>query len=647
MNNRRTPDALIQSLGGWYIILVVLIGQIIGLLGAIPGLISIRLNAVFSDELQTLLSSLIPVLVIASQLILVGISWWSTTSARKRLDAWSKKSLRANPDEELKAWREITNLITRYGISAFLINLFAVVLPIFFIVLIRTESISMFFQPTSDSSSTPVFLLLGGLAAELGAVILSVLIIERLTLRPRLILLPNDFETQLEGRTGALLSIKFRILTLGLVIIAVAIIAPVGFKQTIRVLYSEVGSLQVFTDLRTQSLLLSGLVIVLGLGFSYYATRSISDPIKDLIETFKKIERGNLSQRVPVTGTDELATVATHFNRMIAQLDTLQTTLEQQVAERTRQLTATNEVGRVASSILNPDELLSKVISLFTEQFNYYYAAFYLLDSSEKWAELKEATGQAGQVLKQNRHRLEIAGKSMVAACIRERLPRIAQNAPEEKQRFENPLLPYTRSEIALPLIVGDRVLGALNVQSTRQSDFGEEVVETMQNMANQVAISLENARLFQEAQHSIRELRTIQQQYLLEGWSGFNAQKEELEYTIGDAGEIDIQTLNIPISLRDQIIGQITLEGHEEWTQDQQSLVDAVATQAAVALENARLVAESRQVALRERTLAEINSRIWSAATIDNVLQTVVKELGRRLDTSAVSIELNMDEEQ
>ena len=102
---------------------------------------------------------------------------------------------------------------------------------------------------------------------------------------------------------------------------------------------------------------------------------------------------------------------------------------------------------------------------------------------------------------------------------------------------------------------------------------------------------------------------------------------------------------MEVSISLRDQILGQIMLEGNDEWTQDQRSLVDAVATQAAVALENARLVSESRQVAIRERMLAEINSKIWSSATIDGVLQTAVKELGRRLNASQVTVELNLED--
>lgn len=100
------------------------------------------------------------------------------------------------------------------------------------------------------------------------------------------------------------------------------------------------------------------------------------------------------------------------------------------------------------------------------------------------------------------------------------------------------------------------------------------------------------------------------------------------------------------PINLRNQILGKIILESHAEWTPEQQSLVDAVVSQAAIALENARLVSESRLIAQRERTLAEINSRIWTSASIDGILQTVVKELGRRLDTSQTVIELNLDEE-
>lgn len=639
-------DTLLKRTGGWYIILAVLASQIIGLLGAIPGLVSFGLNVEIDGELSRLFMILIPILVVASLLILLGFAGWITSNARERLEDWKPGAAFQEDESEFAAWREITNLTPRFGLVAFIVNTLVIVLPPFFVTLSRGDVISSILQPTSIGSSLPIYVLLGGLASILGWIVLTLLLVERFTLPSRLVLLPKSFEAQIEGRRGVLLGVKFQILILGLIVIGLAIIAPVGFQQTIRVLFDEVSPFQVFKDLQFQSVVLSILVLILGGVFSYFATRSISDPVKELIATFQKIEQGDLKQRVPVTATDELATVAMHFNRMVARLEDLQSTLEQQVRERTKQLTATIEVGRVASSILDPDRLLSNVANLLTEQFNYYYAAVYILDPSEKWAELREATGQAGGVLKQNRHRLEVAGRSMVAACIRERSPRIAQSFADEKLKLENPLLPYTRSEIALPLIVGDRILGALDVHSTKAADFGMDVIETMQNMAGQVAIALENARLFQEAQQSINELRSIQKQYLFEGWTSVKSYNEELEYGIGEPTEAAGQVLESTINLRDQVLGLITLEGRDEWTPEQQSLVDAVTGQAAIALENARLVSESRQIAMRERTLAEINSRIWSSPSIDSILQTVVRELGRRLDASNATIELSLDDE-
>jgi len=577
---------------------------------------------------------------------MLGISWQITHAARSRLDKWTKGPLKPDPTKEFAAWREITSLLWRYGIAAVIVALIVIILPAFMMALWQSDAISSPSQPGSISSPNPVYILLGGTVSIFGSLILALLLIDRFTLPARLILLPNDFDAQLKGRAGALLISKFQTLTLAMIAIGIALIVPIGYNQTIRILYKEVSSPEIFTNLQDQSIIFSIMALLLGTVLSYYVSRAVSDPIRDLIETFDRIEQGDLSQRAPVSATDELGIVTMHFNRMVSRLEALQNTLEQQVIERTKLLAATNEVSRVASSSLDPAELLAKVIHLFPEQFNYYYAAIYLLDPSGKWAELKEATGEAGNVLKQNRYRLEVAGRSMVGTAIREKSARIAQIVSDEKQRFDNPLLPYTRSEIALPLIVGERVLGALNVQSTKESDFGPQVIETMHNMAGQVAIALENARLFQEAQHNIREMHTIQQQYLFEGWSGFTAQKEdEFEYAVGDELDENSKKIEVSISLRDQILGQIRLESNEDWTPEQESLANAVASQAAVALENARLVSEGRQIATYERMLSEINSKIWSSATIDGVLQTVVKELGRRLNASQATIELNLED--
>ncbi|HEU4745455.1 MAG TPA: GAF domain-containing protein [Anaerolineales bacterium] len=644
MIKRLSFERFLQRTGGWSLIVLIAVAQILSLIGAIPGLLSIRVNAESEQGLLESYFQMVPILVLVTNLVLLAVSWWITPAARKRLSDRALGIDRANSDDEFLAWREITSLTWRHALAGGLLTSLLVILPGFLLTYTQGEQISSAFQPTALTASDPIYILIGGIVALFGSVMLAILLIERFTLPIRLMLVPRDFEMQLRGRSGLLLNGKFLTLTLVLILIAILLIAPIGYQHTVRVLYAEISSMEIFRGLQFQSVVFSALALLLGAGFSYYLAKAVSDPIYDLIKTFNKIEQGDLTQRAPVSSTDELGIVTMQFNRMVARLESLQSTLEQQVVERTKQLAASNEVGKAAASSLDPEQLLARVVPLFPEQFGYYYAAIYLLDPSGRWAELREATGEAGKVLKQNHHRLEVSGKSMVGTAIREQSPRIAQVASDEKQRMENPILPYTRSEIALPLMVGDRVLGALNVQSTREADFGPQVIETMKNMAGQVAIALENARLFQEAQQVIRELRTVQQQYLFEGWSGFAEDNEKLEYRIGDEEDDTSRKLEVPISLRDQILGQILLEGQGEWSADQQTLVNAVATQAAIALENARLVSESRQIALRERMVADINSKIWASATIDGVLQTVIKELGRRLNASSATIELNID---
>lgn len=644
MNRLLTSWRVRQRYDGRQLTLAVASAQIIALLGAVPGFLSIAFNAEFNESQLLSLSRVIPVTFLLSIALTLYIGWRITPAARKRLDDIANGKAAPDANAEFHAWREATSFTVRFSVSAGVVFFALNVLPATYLAAVQGTAISSPFQPTPLTSPIPAYILMGGAAAILGWSILFILLTERFTRPLRLILVPSDFETQVRGRAGALMVGKFLILILALIAIGILLIAPIGYQQTIRILYAEVGSLEVFRDLRSQTILFSLLALVLGVGYSYYVSRSISDPINELIEAFNKAELGNLAVRAPISATDELGIVTMHFNRTIARLEALQNTLEQQVAERTKLLEASNEVGRVASSSLDPDELLARVINLFTEQFGYYFAAIYLLDPSEKWAEIREATGEIGKLLKQNRQRHEIAGRSMVGSAIREKAARIAQIASEEKNRYQNPLLPYTRSEIALPLLAGDRVLGALNVQSIKESDFTPDVIRTMQSMAGHVAIALENARLYQEAQQNIHEMRAIQQQYLLTGWGEISDPVEDLEYGVGDEPEDNAKQVEVPISLRDQVLGEIRLENPETWTPEQENLVNAVATQAAVALENARLVSESRQTALRERMLAEINSKIWSSATIDGILQTVAKELGRRLDASRATIELKIE---
>jgi DNA-binding LacI/PurR family transcriptional regulator/GAF domain-containing protein len=185
------------------------------------------------------------------------------------------------------------------------------------------------------------------------------------------------------------------------------------------------------------------------------------------------------------------------------------TMLVQQVEERSRalqeanyalqrraiQIEASAEVGRASTSIFDIDELLKQTATLISDRFGFYHVGIFLMDAAGEWAILQEATGEVGAQMKAQGHRLAVGDTSMVGWTAAHREARIALDVGEEAVRFAHPLLPHTRSEMTLPLVVGDQLLGVLNVQSTEEAAFDQEDVRTLQGMANQVAIAIQNAR--------------------------------------------------------------------------------------------------------------------------------------------------------
>jgi len=243
---------------------------------------------------------------------------------------------------------------------------------------------------------------------------------------------------------------------------------------------------------------------------SIVGARSLAAPITALTDVARKVAQGDLNVQAEASTEDELGLLARTFNDMTGQLRMSLRNLEGLVRQRTAQLQTTNEVGQAVSSILDPDQLVRHVVQLISERFGFYYAAIFLLDESGGWADLREATGEAGRILKERQHRLQVGGRSMVGSAISTRQARIALDVGAEPIRFDNPLLPDTRSEIALPLMVGERVLGALDVQSTKEAAFSQDDIQTLQNLANQVTVAIENARLFVQTQNLARRQALI-----------------------------------------------------------------------------------------------------------------------------------------
>lgn len=630
-------ERLLQRRPAQFSIIAIASAQLMALVGLVMGIVSIWLNADFSTRYRWQLIWMTIGFMLVANLILLTIVWFITPKSRKRLvQLMSGEIDTANSDEIRGAWREISSLSWRYStISA----------PITFLIGILPVSLYFYLRFIANFDQF-IYTLIGGLISVLSVAVAVPVIIERLLVPARSALLPREFETQLSGIAGASVGLKLSVVTITLVIIGILLVAPIGYHQvvkaTINIFDPEqiIRNLQIRQEMQFQSFLVTALAIALNLGLIFAISRSFTNPITALIETFKDVEKGNLSRRANVTATDEIGTLAIQFNRMVSQLEALQTSLEEQVKERTKQLEAINEVGRAVSAILDPDELIEKVVNLITNRFGYYYTALFLTDPSGRWAELRSATGEAGRVLKESRHRLEIGGKSMVGTAIQQKQARIALDVGTESVRFDNPLLPYTRSEIALPLVVGDRILGALDVQSTKPSAFGPRDIDTLQNMVNQVAVAIENAHLFRETREHLEELQTAQRQYLQSAWASLAVQ-ERAEYEVGDTAVSD-NRLEVSLTLRDQIIGQITLARETDWTSEERAWVESVATQAAVALENARLLEQSQKKATMEKYISGISGKIWSSNTIDGILQTSIRELGKVLNASEAIIQLH-----
>jgi GAF domain-containing protein len=209
-----------------------------------------------------------------------------------------------------------------------------------------------------------------------------------------------------------------------------------------------------------------------------------------------------------LTERDRLAVL----NQANADLRDLRDTLEERVEARTAQLRASAEVGQAAAAILDPAQLLNRVTDLITDRFGFYYAAVFILNDAGTAAVLREATGEAGRILKERAHQLELDKPSMVGYAIAQRKARIALDVGDDPVRFANPLLPETRSEIALPLIAGNRVLGALDVQSTQAATFDETSAAVLQAMADQIAVALNTAEQFKEAETRARRQSELTQ---------------------------------------------------------------------------------------------------------------------------------------
>ena len=419
---------------------------------------------------------------------------------------------------------------------------------------------------------------------------------------------------------------------------------------------------------------LSLLILLISISVVYLVAGRIILPVQMLGEAAGQLGAGDLAVRATVHGQDEIGVAATAFNLMADQLQAALAGLEQRVTARTRGLRAAAEVAHATTSVLDPDQLLRRVVDLARERFGLYYVGLFLLDEERRFAVLRAGTGEAGREMLARGHALEVGGDSMIGQCVFRAEARIALDVGEEAVWFDNPFLPDTRSEMALPLIARDRVIGAMTVQSVDQAAFDDADIIVMQTMADQVAVAIDNARLFTESQAALERMAAIQRRYLGQAWAEYAQVVKEIGYEterpgvapLGDAVLPEIRqaveqqgatalvgtgiegkgysALVAPITLRGEIIGALGIHddpGARQWSAADVALIEAVAERMALAADNLRLLDETQRLAARDRIIGEVTARVRETLDVDTVLQTAVREIGDALNIAQVEVRM------
>lgn len=350
------------------------------------------------------------------------------------------------------------------------------------------------------------------------------------------------------------------------------------------------------------------------------------------------------------------------------ELKNFQATLEQRVAQRTLELSAANqkakkrtsqmqaiaEIARAVITVRDMGELLQQLTRLISEQLGFYHVGIFLFDKNREFAVLQAANSDGGAKMLARGHRLRVGQQGIVGYVAAQGIARIALDVGEEAIYFNNPDLPETHSEIALPLKFGREIIGALDIQSTETNAFSQEDVEVLSILADQVSVAIQNARSLEQAQRAVREAETASSQLTGRAWKEYSEairargyrydgiKPEALKKASRPAEDRD--ALTVPLQLRGRTIGNLKLKSSDTaraWTDDELAIIESTAERVALAMDGARLLDEAQKRAMREAFLSELAAKLGASFQLDSILRDTVEELGEALKGSTVTFQL------
>ena len=372
------------------------------------------------------------------------------------------------------------------------------------------------------------------------------------------------------------------------------------------------------------------------------------------------------------------------------ELTDLTDNLEKRITERTKELENANlriekrakqfqtisQVTRAIISTQNLQDLLPQIVQAISLQFDFYHIGVFLIDLNKEYAVLSAANSKGGERMLERSHKLRIGQTGIVGNVAKTGKVRIALDTGADAIYFNNPDLPDTQSEMALPLIQANgEIIGVLDIQSTVPNAFYQEDIEILTTLADQVSVAIANARLYEETQKALIEAEMVYRQELKTGWDKFSRSQKlagirrrnmkssflaepvevsgmkEAQYgSIYQEREDDNKTaqLTMPVKLRGEAVGVLNLKSNtnREWSADEMDIINAIIERAALAIENARLLDESRKIAEKERAISDISVKIGQGTELETILKTAVRELGSQISGAQVTVEIGGGDE-
>ncbi|MBX3038219.1 MAG: GAF domain-containing protein [Anaerolineales bacterium] len=416
------------------------------------------------------------------------------------------------------------------------------------------------------------------------------------------------------------------------------------------------------------SLLLIAGIFVLASITSLAIGNRLTTPLQSLTRVANEIIAGNFDAKAEVETKDEIGTLSTTLNSMTTNIKDMVQSLEQRVHERTaelqesleknerrsKQYEAIAKVSQAINATQNLQELLPQISQVISEQFGFYHVGIFLNDAGNQYAVLGAANSEGGKRMLKRGHQLRIGEQGIVGYVTGTGRPRIALDVGSDAIYFNNPNLPETRSEMALPLTIAGQIIGALDVQSTDSNAFTEEDVDVLSTLAEQVSLAIQNARLYEQTQKSLSEAEAVSRQYFTETWKSLSQESRIAGYRYTPAGtapiseenlpeiaNTDRRSITVPITIRGQTVGELAVlvPKQEHIKADQMDLIHAVADRVGIFAENARLFDETSRRAEREHLVSDITAKIRSTNDPREMLETAIKELREALNVSRIEI--------